>query len=142
MPVTPSDVAVELGRTAPLDTATRDQWQNWIDRAGRLITRRATKLGVDPAELDPETVDDVVLLAVVAHARNPEGVESYDLSIDDAREMRRFTRASGEVTITDEWWGWLFPAASEAFSTRTAGEPDDLAHRYPLPEVSTWRSVT
>lgn len=142
MAVTPADVAVELGRPTPLDSTTESQWQSWIDRAGRLITRRANKLGVDPVTLDAETVDDVVLLAVVAHARNPEGVESYDLSIDDAREMRRFRSASGEVAITDEWWGWLFPAASEAFSTRTAGEPDELAHRFPLPEVSTWRSVT
>lgn len=142
MAVTPADVAVELGRPTPLDATTEAQWQSWIDRAGRRIVRRAVKLEVDPDSLDPETVDEVVLLAVVAHARNPEGVESYDLSIDDAREMRRFRSGSGEITITDEWWGWLFPSAAEAFSTRTAGEPDDLAHRFPLPEVSTWRSAT
>lgn len=143
MAVTPADVAVELGRTAPLDAGTQAQWQSWIDRAERLIHRRAESLSVDPATLDSQTVDDVVLLAVAEHARNPEGYDTVDLSIDDARESRRFKNATGRITINDEWWGWLFPGiGSGAFSTQTYGAPDDLAHRFPLPEVSTWRSVT
>ena len=142
MAVTPSDVAVELGRTAPLDAGTQAQWQTWIDRAERLIHRRAESLSVDPATLDSQTVDDVVLLAVAEHARNPEGVDTYDISVDDGRESRRYRHSTGRITITDEWWGWLFPGAgSGAFSTQTFGAPDELAHRFPLPEVSTWRSV-
>ena len=125
MAVTPADVAVELGRTAPLDPATQAQWQSWIDRAERLIHRRAESLSVDPVDLDAQTVDDVVLLAVAEHARNPEGVDTYDISVDDGREFRRFKHAEGRITIADEWWEWLFPGTgSGAFSTLTYGVSD------------------
>lgn len=125
--VTPEDVAVELGRPTPLDLATMMQWQTWIDRTARLIDRHAVRVGVDPESLDAQVVDDVVLLAVVEHARNPDGVESYDVSVDDAREMRRFRQGSGQIVLTDLWLSWLFPsAATGAFSTQTYGEADDL----------------
>ena len=124
MPVTPFDVATELGRPTPLDETTESQWQSWIDRATRLIDRRATSLGVEFSTLDGETVDDVVLLAVAEHARNPEGVDSYDVAVDDGRETRRYRHSSGRITITDEWWGWLFPGLSSgAFSVVPYGEP-------------------
>ena len=124
MTVTPSDVAVELGRTAPLDGTTEAQWQNWIERTQREINRRASMYGVDPSSLDVGAVDDVVLLAVAEHARNPEGVDSYDVAVDDGRETRRYRHSSGRITITDEWWGWLFPGLSSgAFSVVPYGEP-------------------
>ena len=76
-------------------------------------------------------------LAVAEHARNPEGVDSYDVSIDDGRESRRYRHSTGRITITDEWWGWLFPSVeSGAFSTQTYGAPDVDAHRLPLPSGS------
>ena len=125
MAVTPSAVAVELGRPTPLDAATETQWQAWIDRAGRMIERRAAALGVDPLTLDEGTVDDVVLLAVAEHARNPEGVDTYDISVDDGRESRRYRHSSGQISITDQWWSWLFPSSAlGVFTTQTYGEPD------------------
>lgn len=125
MAVIPSDVAVELGRPTPLDSATELQWHSWISRAERLIERRAERLGVDFSTLDADLVDDVVLLAVAEHARNPEGVDTYDISVDDGRESRRYRHSTGRITITDEWWGWLFPSSVQgAFTTLTYGEPD------------------
>jgi len=125
MAVTPTDVATELGRPTPLDPTTETQWQSWIDRAARLIERRASRLGVDYLSLDEQTVDDVVLLAVAEHARNPEGVDTYDISVDDGRESRRYRHSTGRITITDEWWSWLFPSSAlGVFTTQTYGEPD------------------
>lgn len=124
--VTPNDVALELGRPIPLDPQQSDQFASWIDRTERMIRRRADRLGVAWEDVDPQTLDDVILLVVAKHAQNPEAVESYDISVDDGREMRRY-RSSGELTITDEWWGWLFPdMTSGAFSTRPYGAPDVL----------------
>lgn len=128
MAVIATDVAVELGRPTPLPQSESDRYSSWIDRAERMIRRRATSLGVAWGDVDPDTLDDVVLLAVTRHARNPDGVESYDVSVDDAREMRRFRAGSGELTITDQWWGWLFPGSvSGAFSVRPYGEPDGVS---------------
>ena len=138
MAVTPNDVATELGRPTPLDATTVAQWQSWIDRAVRLIERRAAALSVDYLTLDEQTVDDVVLLAVVEYARNPEGVDTYDISVDDGRESRRYRHSTGRITITDEWWGWLFPGiGSGAFSTQTYGAPDGPhVDRWPFPTGS------
>lgn len=124
--VTPADVAVELGLPTPLDAQQSGQFEGWIARVERMIRRRANQVGVPWDDVDLETLDDVVLLAVTQHARNPDGVESYDVSVDDGREMRRFRAGSGELTITDLWWSWLFPdvPASGAFSVRPYGEPD------------------
>lgn len=128
MAVIATDVAVELGRPTPLPQSESDRYSSWIDRAERMIRRRATSLGVAWGDVDPDTLDDVVLLAVTRHARNPDGIESYDVSVDDAREMRRYRSGSGELTITDQWWGWLFPGSvSGAFSVRPYGEPDGVS---------------
>ena len=127
MAVIPEDVATELGRPTPLDTQTHNQFAGWIDRTERMIRRRADRLGVAWDDIDPQTLDDVVLLVVAKHAQNPEAVESYDISVDDGREMRRYRSGAGELVITDEWWNWLFPdMTSGAFSTRPYGAPDVL----------------
>lgn len=123
--VMPNDVAVELGQL-PLDEATEVRYKSWIDRAERMIRRQADRLGVAWEDVDLDTVHDVVLLAVAQHARNPEAMESVDISVDDGREMRRY-RSSGEIAISDLWWSWLFPdSASGAFSVRPHFEPDTL----------------
>lgn len=127
MAVTANDVAVELGRPTPLSQVESDQLSSWIDRVERMIQRRATRLGVEWSEIDLDVLDDVVLLAVAQHARNPDGVEYYDVSVDDAREMRRYRSGAGELTITDLWWSWLFPgSASGAFSVRPYSAPDPV----------------
>lgn len=127
MNVTPNDVAVELG-TSPIDEATEHRYFSWIARAERMIRRQADRLGVAWEDVDQDTVDDVILLAVAQHARNPEALESYDVSVDDGREMRRY-RSSGQIDISDLWWSWLFPdGASGAFSVRPYFEPDELVY--------------
>ena len=122
--ITPEDVAVELGM-GELDQATSDRFVSWIARAERMIRRRAGSLGVEWSVVDPDAVDDVILMAVAQYARNPEGAEYYDVSVDDAREMRRFQSPQTALTILDEWWALLFPSVtSGAFSTQMFGQPD------------------
>jgi hypothetical protein len=117
--VTPNDVAIETGIVPDITTEAR--WASWINRAERQIQRRADRLGILFSGLDPQTVDDVVLLAVSAHARNPEGVDTVDVSVDDGRVSRRYRKSAGEVSIYEHWWESLGLADDGAF-TITAGE--------------------
>ena len=118
--VTPADVAVEMGRATPdLGSVTYDQWERWIDRADRAITRRAESLGIDPASLDQATVDDVVTFAVVRRITRPaDGADSAtdQVSIDDGSisRTRRFSPGVGDIHILDEWWADLGLILSDA----------------------------
>lgn len=124
MAVTPADIAVELGRTAPV-SPTLEQWQSWIDRTYRAIQRRAERLGVDYLTIDPDAVDDVVLLAVVAHARRPDDATQVTKAVDDGSVTRTYKSGSGRVVILDEWWADLgLGAASDVYSLQMTGEPD------------------
>lgn len=121
MTVTPADVAVELGVTAPTELQNQ-QWQSWIDQALYLIGKR-----LDVATLDPDDVDYVVLQSVVAHGRNPSNSTQVDVSIDDGSMSRRYTSGSGRVVILPELWGVLDPDMvneSGVGSTQLYGEPD------------------
>lgn len=131
MTVSPADVGVELGVTAPTDLQSQ-QWQAWIGQAEYLIGKRLTL-----AELDPQDVDYVVLQAVVAHARHPDGTSQVDVTIDDTAVSRRYTTAAGRVVIPDELWGLLDPdMANESGigSTQMYGEPD-------VPQYDPWVSL-
>ena len=128
MAVIPDDIAVELGRPTPVVEPTLSQWQSWIDRAYRDIERRAERLGVDYATIDPQLVDDVVLLAVAAHARRPDDMTQVTTSVDDGSVSRQYRSSQGRVTILDEWWADLgLSAASDVYSLRLTGEPDTPA---------------
>lgn len=106
MSVTPADIAVALGRTAPaLGSTEHDQWAMWIADALMLI---AARLG-DPAALDQDRLDYVVREAVVAQVRRPDDSTSVDISVDDGRVSRRYSSGSGRVWIRDEWWALLDP---------------------------------
>lgn len=113
MAVTPEDIAVELGRTAPTEgTPTFLQWNAWIDRALRTIDRRAVSLGATRAALDPEAVDDVVTYAVVRRATRPvDGAESTtdQVSVDDGsvNQTRRWSAGAGDIHFLDQWWELL-----------------------------------
>ena len=126
MAVTPADVAVTLGRPAPSPgTPEFEQWALWIGYAERAIARRAERLNVDPATLDPDDVAMVVREAVAAKVRNPDGIRRTDLSLDDGRISKDYSSGTGQVTILPEWWALLFPGAeSGAFSVRPSFEPD------------------
>ena len=109
MSVTPADIAVALGRTAPaLGSTEHDQWAMWIADALMLITAR---LG-DVSLLDQDRLDYVVREAVVAQVRRPDDVTSVDVAVDDGRVSKRYSSGSGRVTIRDEWWALLSPESS------------------------------
>lgn len=126
MAVTLDDIAARLGVATPDSNSPQGkQWVTWIGDAEALIDIRAAALGVDRAALDPELVDRVVALAVVAMARKPDDSTMIDVSVDDGRVMKRYTTSTGVVGIEDTWWGWLgLRGESAAFSTRPGFEPD------------------
>jgi len=103
------------------------QWTRWIARARMLIQARLGDLTL----LDQAVLDEVVLLAVAAHAANPDSATQVDVSIDDARTSRRYTSSSGQVSILDEWWALLDPDLADTSgvgSTQMFGEPDAPAY--------------
>lgn len=122
MAVTPADIAVELGRTAPEPDSTEyAQWELWITDAYMLIEAR---LG-DLDELDQAKLDYVVRQAVAAHVRQPDDATQVAVSIDDGSVSRSYRSSRGRVTIIDEWWALLSPKSSGgAFSIFPAGRGD------------------
>ena len=104
--MTPEEIAVALGRTAPdPDSAEYAQWTLWIDDALLLIEAR---LG-DPWELDAAKVAYVVRQAVVAQIRRPDDATQVAVSVDDGSVSRTYRSSSGRVEIRDEWWDLLDP---------------------------------
>lgn len=120
MSVTPDDIAVELGRTAPSPTEVAySQWQQWIADALMLISAR---LG-DVSELDQDRLDYVVRQAVAMHVRRPDDATQVAVSVDDGQVSKTYRSSRGRVEILDEWWALLAPAdtTSTAFSIRPSG---------------------
>jgi hypothetical protein len=123
MAVTPADIAVELGRTAPGSfDAEYAQWELWIADALYLIGKRLTI-----ADLDPGDVDYVVRHAVAAHVKRPDDATQVAVAVDDGSMSRTYRSSKGRVEIIDEWWALLSPPDSNgrAFSIRptTSGGP-------------------
>ncbi|MGZ5422631.1 MAG: hypothetical protein ACXWDF_10705 [Aeromicrobium sp.] len=115
MSVTPDDIAVELGRTAPESAATEyAQWEQWIADALFLIGKR---LG-DVTALDQPTVDYVVRQAVAMHVRRPDDATQVAVSVDDGSVSRTYRSSRGRVEIIDDWWALLSPTdtTGKAFS--------------------------
>lgn len=121
MAVTPENIAVELGRAAPVPSdAVYAQWEQWIADALMLITAR---LG-PPADLDQTHLDYVVRQAVVAHVRKPDDATQVAVSVDDGQVSKTYRSARGRVEILDEWWALLSPATESsrsAFSITPSG---------------------
>src|SRR5690242_8912397 len=103
MAVTVAQVATELARPTPTSPVS-DQWQSWIDRAYRLIENRLGAVAY--AALDPDLLDDVVLMAVVEHVRGwrESTASRYTVSIDDGSTTRQFEKSSGLLEIPDDLW--------------------------------------
>lgn len=124
--VTPEQVAIELGRTAPeLNSTEYQQWAGWIAQAYQLIVWRYGQAAVDAME--PTLVDYVVLQAVAQHVRSwtPNNVRRTDVSVDDGRVSTDYHSSVGTLAIPDGLWGMLDPASdAKVFSTRLEGEPD------------------
>lgn len=106
MTVAPSDIAVELGRTAPDPTSAEyAQWELWIADARMLISAR---LG-DLTALDQGRLDYVVRQAVTAHVRRPDDATQVAIAVDDGNVSRTYRSSKGRVEIIDEWWALLSP---------------------------------
>ncbi len=115
MAVTPDNIAVELGRTAPSAESTEyAQWELWIADALMLISAR---LG-DVSELDQDRLDYVVRLAVAAHVRRPDDATQVAVQVDDGSVSRTYRTSRGRVEIIDDWWALLSPTdtTGKAFS--------------------------
>src|SRR5689334_9063398 len=102
MAVTPYEIAVELGRTAPDSTSVEyAQWELWIADALFQIAKRP---GLVFADLDPEIVDYVVRKAVVRHARRPDDATQVTVGVDDGNVSKTYRSSAGEVVISDKEW--------------------------------------
>lgn len=105
MAVTPENIAVALGVTAPDPSTPRyEQWAMWIADAEMLIATRAEQLGVTP---DAAKVDYVVREAVVAQVRRPDDATQVTVSVDDGSTSRTYRSSTGRVSILDDWWTLL-----------------------------------
>ena len=125
MAVAPTEIAVELGRTAPdSTTAEYAQWELWIADARMLISAR---LG-DLTALDQDRLDYVVRQAVSAHVRRPDDATQVTIAVDDGQSSRTYRTARGRVEILDEWWALLSPpnTSGRAFSVNVT--PTDGPH--------------
>lgn len=120
MAVTPTEIAVELGRAAPAPASTEfAQWEQWIADARFLIGKR---LG-DITALDQPTVDYVVRQAVAMHVRRPDDATQVAVAVDDGSVSRTYRSSRGRVEILDDWWALLSPTdtTGKAFSIRPSG---------------------
>lgn len=120
MAVTPADIAVALGRTAPESQSPEyAQWELWISDARMLISAR---LG-DITQLDYLRVDYVVREAVCAHIKRPDDATQVAIAVDDGSVSKTYRSARGRVEILDEWWKLLSPKTTgRAFSIRPTTE--------------------
>ena len=132
MAVTLDDIAERLGVATPDPTDPQGkQWTKWIADAVALIEGRAERVGVDLGGIDPDRVDRVVELAVVAMARRPDDATTVDVSVDDGRVLRSYQSSTGRVGILDEWWADLgLLDNSGAFSTRPGFESGRLCPQW------------
>ena len=118
MYATASDVATSLGRS--LSTAEEAQVAQWIGWAESTIQRR---LG-DLAQLDPDTLNMVIVEAVSRRLRMPEPVTQVSVSVDDANVNKTYSKATGLIDILPEWWAALGWVESGAFTVTPYGAPD------------------
>ena len=113
-----SDVATNLGRS--LTQAEEAQAAQWIGWAESTIQRR---LG-DLAQLDPDTLNMVIVEAVSRRLRMPEPVTQVSVSVDDANVNKTYQKATGLIDILPEWWAALGWVESGAFTVTPYGAPD------------------
>jgi hypothetical protein len=112
--ITPAEIAVALGRSAPdSGSPTELQWEMWIADALRFIQRRVTQLAVDEASIEQEDLDYVIREAVVSQVKKPDDSTSVAVSVDDGSISKSFRSGSGRVSILGEWWELLGLASTK-----------------------------
>lgn len=105
MAVTPENIAVAMGMTAPETGSIQwQQWSLWIDDAAMLIETRAEQLDIDAAGIDEAKFDYVIREAVVAHIKKPDDATQVSVQVDDGMTSKSYRSGKGRVTILDEWW--------------------------------------
>lgn len=123
MAVTPANIAIALGKTAPETGSVQDQqWKMWITDAVMLIEARRTELPAKP--IDEAKRDYVVREAVVAHIKKPDDATQVTVATDDSSTSRLYQSGKGRVVILDEWWkllGLELVTGSGAFSLDMIG---------------------
>ncbi len=122
MAVTYGDVQTSLARD--LTPAQQNQATQLIGWTQALI---ASRLG--PIEdLDQALVDMAIVDVVCARLSNPDGLVSYEVAVDDGREVRRYRDSSRTALLglLDSWWTTLAPegTTSGAFTVTPYGAPD------------------
>ncbi len=133
---TVDDVAAELGRDVPEDPVVVRQWQRWLDRAEAMIRARIPDLDARVASgtLATATVGSVQAAAVARLVRNPEGLRTSQVSVDDASTSRTTEAAvsTGELVVTGTEWSLLL-GDSGAFSVRMGGSGPTVVRPDPWP---------
>lgn len=108
MAVTPEDIAVAMGVTAPEQGSIQyQQWGLWISDATMLIEMRAEQLGIDFDEIDEAKLDYVIREAVVSQVKKPDDATQVSVTVDDATTSKSYRSGKGRVSILDEWWTLL-----------------------------------
>lgn len=119
MSVTYLDVARALAKPEDSFKAPQIQQVNWwIKVAQTKIRQHFLKKHVGFEELDPDTVDIVIVEAVARKVSNPKGKQNE--RIDDYSYGINPAEATSQITITPDEWLMLTPAReSGAFTIRT-----------------------
>lgn len=122
--VTPAEIALNVpGHELPEDETVN----YWISVAELKIRN---KLG-DLDELNQDNLRYVIVQAVSAHVRNPDGLTRVDVAVNGASESRTIARSTGEITIKDEWWEMLSP------TTKKSRQAFTIEPAFPLPQAGT-----
>ena len=122
--ITPADVAVALGRTAPEPTSpTWSQWEMWIGDALMLVQDRVDRLEHDEGSIEAAKLDYVVREAVKYQVQRPDDATQVTVSVDDASRSRTYRSSKGRVDILDEWWTLLglTTDGGQAYAVDTVG---------------------
>src|SRR5690606_12488837 len=99
MAVTPAEIAVALGRTAPESASpTFQQWSMWITDAEMLIETRRLQVD-DTLVIDQAKLDYVVREAVVAQVRRPDDSMQVTKAVDDGSVTKLYRSSAGRVNI-------------------------------------------
>jgi hypothetical protein len=107
--ITPAEIAVALGRSAPVSgSPVEAQWDMWIADALLIVQWRVDgHPTVVEADIDQTVLDYVVREAVVAQVRKPDDSTQVSVSTDDTSVSKTFRSGSGRVGILPEWWELL-----------------------------------
>lgn len=126
---TPADVALEMNREAGSLTATETAlFMRWLNRVEATIKARVPDLEAHVASgaIDLDLLIAVESGAVARVARNPEGLRTVTVSVDDgtATQTRDASSSDGMLRLTDDEWALLTPSViAKAASVRMAYVP-------------------